>query len=71
MHIRERRRQEYIDAPEQVVLWDPVVESKLIKQARLIAAPPTHHDLPPTSSRRKSGITVRRQSQVFFDSIGP
>jgi hypothetical protein len=37
----------------------------------LIAAPPTHHDLPPTSARRKSGITVRRQSQAFFDSIGP
>ncbi|MFZ0722326.1 MAG: hypothetical protein WAM74_04815, partial [Xanthobacteraceae bacterium] len=43
---------------------------KLIKKARLIAAPPTHHDLPPTSARRKSGITVRRQSQAFFDSIG-
>ncbi|MFZ0723063.1 MAG: hypothetical protein WAM99_19575, partial [Xanthobacteraceae bacterium] len=42
-----------------------------IKKARLIAAPPTHHDLPPTSARRKSGITVRRQSQAFFDSIDP
>jgi hypothetical protein len=26
--------------------------------------------LPPTSSRRKNGITVRHQSQAFFDSIG-
>jgi hypothetical protein len=54
-----------------VVLRDTIVESKLIKQARLIAAPSTHHDMPPTSSRRKSGITVRRQSQPFFDTIGP
>jgi hypothetical protein len=37
MHIGERRRHEYIDAPKQVVLRDTVVEPKLIEQARLIA----------------------------------
>ena len=31
MHIGERRRHEYIDASEQVVLWDAVVEAKLVK----------------------------------------
>jgi hypothetical protein len=59
VHIGERCRHEYIDAPEQVVLRDTVVEPKLIEQARLIAALSTQHDPPPTSSHRKSGITVR------------
>jgi hypothetical protein len=71
MHVAEYRCHEYINAPEQVVLRNTIVESKLIRQARLIAAPSTHHDLPPTSSRRKNGITVRHQSQAFFDSIDP
>jgi hypothetical protein len=57
--IGERRRHEYIDAPEQVVLWDTVIEPKLIEQARLIAALSTHHGrLRP--HRVGNGITVRR-----------
>ena len=35
MHIRERRRHEYIDASEQVVLWDPVVEFETHKKGSL------------------------------------
>ena len=31
MHIGECRRHKYIDAPKQVVLWDTVVEAKLVK----------------------------------------
>jgi hypothetical protein len=70
VHICKRRRHEYIDASEQVVLRDTIVEPKLIEQARLIAALSTQHDPPPVSSHWKSGITVRPKSQAFFDSIG-
>ena len=34
MHIGKRRRHEYIDAPQKVVLRDTVVQPKLIEQAR-------------------------------------
>src|SRR5215470_4346647 len=54
-----------------MVLRDTVVETKLVEQARLIAAPSTHHDSPPTASRRKSGITLRRQSQALFRQHRP
>jgi len=30
MHIGKRRCHKYIDAPEQMVLWDTVVEAKLV-----------------------------------------
>jgi hypothetical protein len=60
MNVGQRRRHEWIDASEQMVLRDTVVEPKLIEKARLIAALSTHHDPPPSSSLRKSGITVRR-----------
>jgi hypothetical protein len=39
VHIGKRRRHEYIDTSEQVILRDTVVEPKLIEQACLIAGP--------------------------------
>ena len=69
MHIRECRRHKCIDTPEQMVLRDVVVETKLI--ARLITAPSTHHNPPPTSSRAGyAESSFAANLKPFSDSIG-
>jgi hypothetical protein len=62
MHIGECRGHEYIDAPEEVVLGDTLVETELIKQARLIARLPTHHDPPPTSPKKRNHCSLKISS---------
>jgi hypothetical protein len=70
VHIGERRRHEYIDAPEQVVLWDTVIEPKLIEQARLIAALSTHHGRLRPHRVGKAESLFAANLKLFFDSIG-
>jgi hypothetical protein len=36
-------RHKSVNAPEKVVLRDPIIEPELVEKARLIAPPPTHH----------------------------
>ena len=63
---------EHIDASEQVILRDAILQPELIEQnspGRQSAAPsslPSKEVVP-----RISGITIRRRSQAFFDSIDP
>jgi hypothetical protein len=71
-HTAQHRNHEHIDAPEQVTLRDAIFEPKLIEQTCLIADLPTHHRrLRDRLLPGISGITVRRRSQAFFDSIDP
>jgi hypothetical protein len=42
VHIGESRRYKPVNAPEKMVLRDPIIEPELIGKTRLIAAPPTH-----------------------------
>jgi hypothetical protein len=34
VNIRERRRHKPVDAPKQMILWNALIEPKLIKQTR-------------------------------------
>jgi hypothetical protein len=60
-----RRRHKTIDTPEQVILWNALIEPELIEKTCLIAT------VPNPAINAISGITVRRTSQAFFDSIDP
>jgi hypothetical protein len=65
------RRQKSIDASQQMVLRDTIVEPKLIEEPRLIADLPTHHrrTLLITSDQQES--SVRDPIKSFFNSIDP
>ena len=66
VHAVQYRADSRIDAPKQVLLRNAIVQSKLIKQTRLVAS------LPPIIAASSelilgtSGITVRRRSQALF-----
>jgi hypothetical protein len=68
VNIGKRCCHKNIDTPEQMLLWHPIIEPGFIEKACLIVPPPTHHSC--LVNLRISGITVRRNSQDLFDSIG-
>ena len=62
--IAEHRRHKDIDAPEQVVLWDTIIEPEFIEQARLIDGLPTHH-------RRLQGRDSQNGRKIQIQCAGP
>jgi hypothetical protein len=70
VQIGQHSRQKSVDAPQEVGLWDPIFEPKLIKQTCLINPLSAHHDPPPTPSRQKTESLFVDTRKPFFDSIG-
>jgi hypothetical protein len=64
------RRQKSIDASEQMVLRDTIIEPKLIEKARLITDLPTHHRRALLISFDQQESSFRDSLNPFFDSIG-
>jgi hypothetical protein len=62
----------YIDPPKQVALRNAIVQSKLIKQTRLVASlPPHHRRLQRSESSESAESFFGDVLKSFFDSIGP
>jgi len=66
VQIGKRNRDEAVHAPQQVTLRDAIFQPELIEQLALIALPPAST----VDAHCSDGISVRRHSQDFFDSIG-
>jgi hypothetical protein len=71
VHTIQNRRQESIDASEQMLLRDTIIEPKLIEKARLITDLPTHHRRALLISSDQQESSFRDSLNLFFDSIDP
>ena len=56
--IGERSSREDIDAAEQMIGWNAVIEMKLVEQSRLIRRPPPHHRQAPSLHWRTESLFV-------------
>jgi hypothetical protein len=56
--IGESSCREHINAAEQMIGWNAIIEMKLVEQSRLIRRPPPHHRQPPSPTQAKESLFV-------------
>jgi hypothetical protein len=71
VQVAQRRRHENIDPPQQVVLWDHVIEPKLVEKTGLVSFRSSHHRRIIPCSPKSQESSSGPPRKPFFDSIDP
>jgi hypothetical protein len=74
VNIRERRRHKTCRCVKQMILWNALIEPKLIKQTPLLAPPPHHrrlHGRDPCNHRNHCSVTFSTPFSTASTLNGP